>query len=117
MGLDPLEIHLPTQVLAIHLTHVHYEKGIFFTRSAGIGVDTLDTLPKHVLRQLYPKLFAMTSFEVASWLALTEIDCCILLCECLSRKCHSCAKLAIFEFLFGGGGKGVREACIYLFLD
>ena len=66
MGLDPLEIHLPAQVLAINLTHIHYEEGILFTGSASIGVDTLDTLPEHVLRQLFPKLFAMTSFDVAS---------------------------------------------------
>lgn len=66
MGLDPLEVHLPTEVLAINLTHIHYKKCIFFTGSACIGVDTLNTLLKHILCQLSPKLFAMTSFDVAS---------------------------------------------------
>ena len=61
MGLDPLKVHLPTQVLSIHLAHIGHEKGIFISWSACIGVDTLDACLGYVFRQLVPKLFAMSA--------------------------------------------------------
>ena len=42
--LDPLQVHLPTQVLTIHIAHVCYKKGIFFSGVTNVLIDGIDTV-------------------------------------------------------------------------
>ena len=59
MRLDPFQIHLPAQMLAVYVAHIGYEKGILLPRITGICIDALDTLLQVRFCQGSPIIFAM----------------------------------------------------------
>lgn len=40
----PLEVHLPTKMLAIYLAHICHEERIFFSGLARVDINFLDTI-------------------------------------------------------------------------
>lgn len=52
MRLDPAQVLLPAQVLAVDLAQVTNEEGIFFASAASILIDRLDTALQSIPNQL-----------------------------------------------------------------
>ncbi len=95
VGLDSLQIHLPSQVLPIDLAHIGHEESIFLPRAASIGVDVANTALQGILDQRLPILCAITNSGVIDKRLSVEMDVCMFFGGSRGgRWCHNHAETA-----------------------
>jgi hypothetical protein len=87
VGLDPAQVLLPAEMLAVDLAQVSYEESIFFAKLAGIVVDSLDT----GLQGLSNQLFSLCG--TSAMIISSEVEIMVRRLQSLER-----------QFVFGGCG-------------
>jgi hypothetical protein len=60
---DSPQVFLPTDVLAVDLTQIGYEEGIFFSYATGILINTFNTILQSITNQLFCVMEAMVVWK------------------------------------------------------
>lgn len=95
MGLDPLQVHFPSQVLPIDLAHIGHEEGIFLAWAAPIRVDVPNPTHQGTLDQRLATFHAISILRVTDDQVSVKSDICIFFCCCRKgRRCHNHAEAA-----------------------
>ena len=87
--LDPLEVHLPAEVLAVDLAHVGDEEGILLAGLAGISVNALHARLHSIVDQLLGVRTVEAMMISLDHSFLSFIDRDVLLRDFDGRRCHA----------------------------